>query len=159
MTDETCFTNEEIEHYTARFKIVMDLKQEHYTKKEHQDCRDNFTRRMKQYNERTLANYNLSFDLFCLAVGKDRALKRQFDQINKLKQELEHKTHCFTTTKIAYGIRPGSTPETKCRSASDPRATEVPRRTHARRNVQLYMRTQIEILLHMYSCTLYIAYL
>jgi hypothetical protein len=25
MTDETSFTNEEIEHYTARFKIVMDF--------------------------------------------------------------------------------------------------------------------------------------
>eukprot|EP01047_Picozoa_sp_COSAG01_P070358 COSAG01_NODE_10641_length_2114_cov_3.199504_1_plen_73_part_10 len=41
MTDETSFTNEEIEHYTARFKFAMDLKREHYTKKEHQDCRDN----------------------------------------------------------------------------------------------------------------------
>jgi hypothetical protein len=49
---------------------------------------------MKQYNERTLANYNLSFDLFCLAVSKDCALKRQLDQINELKQELEHMKHC-----------------------------------------------------------------
>jgi Holliday junction resolvase RusA-like endonuclease len=99
---ETTFTTEEIEHYTARFKVVMDLKQEHYTKKEHQECRDNFTRRMKQYNERTLANYNLSFDLFCLAVSKDCALKRQLDQINELKQELEHMKHCHNLTTTYF---------------------------------------------------------
>ena len=84
-------TNQEIEEYAAHFKQehLLDLKRTHYTAREHQQCKNNFTAKMKTYNERTLANYNQAFDLFCLAVHLKRCNVKIAKQRDTFKAELK----------------------------------------------------------------------
>eukprot|EP01047_Picozoa_sp_COSAG01_P015996 COSAG01_NODE_809_length_13431_cov_12.268677_4_plen_295_part_00 len=88
---DTSFTNAEIEEYATRFKELMDLKRERYSQKEHQQCKNNFTAKMKQYNQRD--SYNQSFDLFCLAVYYKKVSVSIAKQREDLKQELEQMKH------------------------------------------------------------------